>query len=158
MMDFLQNGIGNSTLWIIAGITLMIGELFIPGTFVVFLGISAVLVGILSYFLDWNIWIQFALWATLSGILILIGGATLRKFFPSRTEKSPLSPEEGPGRIVSVTKDVLVERKGGRILFQGTEWDAISKTRRIPSGRKAEIIERENLTFIVKPVEFPEET
>ncbi|WP_039948102.1 NfeD family protein [Leptospira fainei] len=158
MMNFLQDGHTISYLWIGVGLFLMVAELFIPGTFVVFLGISAVMVGSLSYFFEFNIWIQAGLWAGCSGFLILLGGAALRRFFPSNSERAVLNPEDGPGRIVPVIKDILVERKGGRILFQGTEWDAVSKTKRIPSGRKAEIIERENLTFIVKPVDLPDES
>lgn len=156
-MDFFQDGHNISYLWIAAGIFLMIAELFIPGTFVFFLGASAIIVGAISYFIELGIWIQAGIWALLSGVLILVGGAFLRKFFPSASEKAVLSPEDGPGRIVPVTKDVLVERRGGRILFQGTEWDAISKTKRISNGKKARIIERENLTFIVEPLDFPEE-
>ncbi|EPG67194.1 NfeD family protein [Leptospira wolffii] len=156
-MDFFQDGHNIAYLWIGTGLVLMVAELFIPGTFVVFLGLSALIVGGLTYFLELGIWTQAAIWASLSGILILIGGAFLRKFFPSASEKAILNPEDGPGRIVPVTKDILVERKGGRILFQGTEWDAISKTKRIGSGKKVRIIERENLTFIVEPLDFPEE-
>ncbi|AAS70429.1 nodulation efficiency protein NfeD domain protein [Leptospira interrogans serovar Icterohaemorrhagiae str. Verdun HP] len=58
--------------------------------------------------------------------------------------------------MVPVVKDILVERKGGRILFQGVEWDAISKKSRIPKGNKARILSRDNLTFFVEPLEFPE--
>ncbi|TGJ99299.1 NfeD family protein [Leptospira semungkisensis] len=155
-MDFFQDGHTLSYLWIASGILLMIAELFVPGTFVFFLGLSGVIVGTLSYFTELGIGTQAAIWAALSGILILIGGAFLRKFFPSASEKATLSPDEGPGRIVSVSKDILVERRGGRILFQGTEWDAISKSKRIPAGKRARIVERENLTFIVEPLDFPE--
>ncbi|TGM11357.1 NfeD family protein [Leptospira selangorensis] len=155
-MDFLQDGHNLSYLWIASGIVLMVAELFVPGGFVFFLGLSATIVGSISYFYESGFWTQAIIWAGLSGILIWIGGSFLRKFFPSSSETAALNPEEGPGRIVLVSKDILVERKGGRVVFQGTEWDAISKSKRIPSGKRARILERENLTFVVEPIELPE--
>lgn len=134
----------------------MISELFLPGGFVFFLGLSATIVGALTYFIEIQFWTQSLIWAVLSGLLIWAGGSFLRAFFPSASERVILNPEEGPGRIVLVSKDILVERKGGRVQFQGTEWDAISKTKRIPAGKRAKIVFRENLTFVVEPIEFPE--
>ncbi len=156
-MDFFQDGHNLAYLWIGSGLALMVAELFIPGTFVAFLGLSAVIVGSLSYFFELGIWAQGSIWAFSSGLLILVGGTFLRKFFPSASERVILNPEDATGRIVPVTKDILVERKGGRVLFQGTEWDAISKSKRVSAGKKVRIIERENLTFLVEPLDFPEE-
>ncbi|PJZ78912.1 NfeD family protein [Leptospira neocaledonica] len=155
-MDFLQDGHNLSYLWIASGIILMVAELFIPGTFVFFLGLSASIIGAVSYFIEMKFWTQILAWGILSGILIWLGASFLRKFFPSASEKAILNPEEGPGRIVLVSKDVLVERKGGRVVFQGTEWDAISKSKRIEAGKRVRILERENLTFVVEPLELPE--
>ncbi|PJZ68200.1 peptidase [Leptospira perolatii] len=153
-MDFLSSGNATSALWIGTGIFLIVAEFFIPGTFVMFLGTAAVLVGSLSYFIEMSLMTQFGIWGLFSVVLILVGGQAVRKFFPSSTEKAKYDQEDAPGKIVPVVRDVLVERKGGRVLFQGTEWDAISKTKRIPSGRKAKILERENLTFIVEPLDL----
>ena len=58
--------------------------------------------------------------------------------------------ENPSGRIVSVIKNIHVGRKGGRISFQGTDWDAISKDAEIAKGSFAKIIERDNLTFYVQ--------
>ncbi|TGK35452.1 NfeD family protein [Leptospira gomenensis] len=143
-------------LWIGGGVLLILAEFFIPGTFVAFLGTAGILTGILVYFFDLVLGWQLGIWAILSTVLIYAGSQTIRKIFPAQSEHT-IPREDQIGRLVPVVKDVLVERKGGRILFQGVEWDAISKKARIPKGSKARILGRDNLTFVVEPLEIPEE-
>ncbi|EMO78446.1 nodulation efficiency protein NfeD domain protein [Leptospira kirschneri str. 200801925] len=88
--------------------------------------------------------------------MIYVGSTAIRKIFPAQIEHS-IPKNDEVGKLVPVVKDVLVERKGGRVLFQGVEWDAISKKSRIPKGNKARILSRDNLTFLVEPLELPEE-
>src|SRR5215813_9270734 len=40
--------------WIILGGILLAVELIAPGTFILWLGVSAILVGLISFFVDWN--------------------------------------------------------------------------------------------------------
>ncbi|EKR63907.1 MULTISPECIES: NfeD family protein [Leptospira] len=154
MPDFLSNL--TVTIWIGGGVLLILAEFFIPGTFIAFLGTSGIITGIAVYFFDISLGWQLGLWASLSILLIYVGSTAIRKIFPAQTERS-IPENDQIGKLVSVVKDVLVERKGGRILFQGVEWDAISKKARIPKGSKARIVSRDNLTFLVEPLELPEE-
>ncbi|EMN47516.1 nodulation efficiency protein NfeD [Leptospira interrogans str. L1207] len=153
MLDFISNL--PTTLWIGGGVLLVLAEFFIPGTFVAFLGTSGIITAIIVYFFDISIGWQFGLWVFLSTLLIYVGSTTIRKIFPAQIEHS-IPKNDEVGKLVLVVKDILVERKGGRILFQGVEWDAISKKSRIPKGNKARILSRDNLTFFVEPLEFPE--
>ncbi|EMJ96121.1 NfeD family protein [Leptospira alstonii] len=154
MPDFFSNL--PVTIWIGGGVLLILAEFFIPGTFVAFLGTSGIITGIVVYFFDISIGWQLGLWASLSTLLIYVGSTTIRKIFPAQTEHA-VPENDQIGRLVSVVKDILVERKGGRILFQGVEWDAVSQKSRIPKGSKARILSRDNLTFLVEPLELPEE-
>ncbi|EJO70773.1 MULTISPECIES: NfeD family protein [Leptospira] len=154
MFDFTSNL--PTTLWIGGGVLLILTEFFIPGTFVAFLGTSGIITGIVVYFFDISIGWQFGLWIFLSALLIYVGSTAIRKIFPAQIEHS-IPKNDEVGKLVPVVKDVLVERKGGRVLFQGVEWDAISKKSRIPKGNKARILSRDNLTFLVEPLELPEE-
>lgn len=154
MPDFLSNL--PVTIWIGGGIFLILAEFFIPGTFVAFLGTAGILTGILVYFFDFSLGWQLGIWASLSTGLIYVGSQTIRKLFPAQTEHA-IPADDQIGRLVPVVKDVLVERKGGRVLFQGVEWDAVSKKNRIPQGSQARILSRDNLTFLVEPLELPEE-
>ncbi|EKP07211.1 nodulation efficiency protein NfeD [Leptospira kirschneri str. 2008720114] len=154
MFDFTSNL--PTTLWIGGGVLLILTEFFIPGTFVAFLGTSGIITGIVVYFFDISIGWQFGLWIFLSALLIYVGSTAIRKIFPAQIEHS-IPKNDEVGKLVPVVKDVLVERKGGRVLFQGVEWDAISKKSRIPKGNKARILSRDNLTFLVETLELPEE-
>ncbi|WP_016752335.1 NfeD family protein [Leptospira kirschneri] len=154
MFDFTSNL--PTTLWIGGGVLLILTEFFIPGTFVAFLGTSGIITGIVVYFFDISIGWQFGLWIFLSALLIYVGSTAIQKIFPAQIEHS-IPKNDEVGKLVPVVKDVLVERKGGRVLFQGVEWDAISKKSRIPKGNKARILSRDNLTFLVEPLELPEE-
>lgn len=154
MFDFTSNL--PTTLWIGGGVLLILTEFFIPGTFVAFLGTSGIITGIVVYFFDISIGWQFGLWIFLSALLIYVGSTAIRKIFPAQIEHS-IPKNDEVGKLVPVVKDVLVERKGERVLFQGVEWDAISKKSRIPKGNKARILSRDNLTFLVEPLELPEE-
>ncbi|AOP33941.1 peptidase [Leptospira tipperaryensis] len=154
MPDFLSNL--PVTIWIGGGIFLILAEFFIPGTFVAFLGTAGILTGIIVYFFDLSLGWQLGIWASLSTGLIYVGSQTIRKLFPAQIEHA-VPTDDQIGRLVPVVKDVLVERKGGRVLFQGVEWDAISKKSRIPQGSQARILSRDNLTFLVEPLELPEE-
>ncbi|MBF3375456.1 NfeD family protein [Leptospira borgpetersenii] len=154
MPDFLSNL--TVTIWIGGGFLLILAEFFTPGTFIAFLGTSGIITGIVVYFFDISLGWQLGLWASLSIFLIYVGSTAIRKIFPAQTERS-IPENDQIGKLVFVVKDVLVERKGGRILFQGVEWDAISEKARIPQGNKARILSRDNLTFLVEPLELPEE-
>ncbi|EMO41408.1 nodulation efficiency protein NfeD [Leptospira noguchii serovar Autumnalis str. ZUN142] len=156
MFDFISNLPTITTLWVGGGVLLIFAEFFIPGTFVAFLGTSGIITGIIVYFFDISIGWQLGLWVILSTLLIYVGSATIRKIFPAQIEHS-IPKNDEVGKLVPVVKDILVERKGGRILFQGVEWDAVSKKSRIPKGNKARILSRDNLTFFVEPLELPEE-
>ncbi|XDD51754.1 NfeD family protein [Leptospira sp. WS92.C1] len=155
MSDFLLSNLPMA-LWIGGGILLILAEFLIPGTFVAFLGTAGILTGALVYFFAISIGWQLGIWAILSTVLIYAGSQTIRKFFPAQSERA-VPENDQIGRLVPVVKDVLVERKGGRVLFQGVEWDAISKTNRIPQGSKARILSRDNLTFLVEPLKLPED-
>jgi membrane-bound ClpP family serine protease len=86
-------------------------------------------------------------------MFIFLGGAALRKFFKSESSVDPYIKDDYLNQIVPVEMDILVERLGGKVFFQGTVWDAISKSERIPKGSYVRILARENLTFTVERVE-----
>lgn len=143
---FLQNA---PTIWITAGVILSILEFFIPGILVVFFGIGAILTGITAYFFAIGLSTQIMIWLTSSMALLLTGGQVLKKMFPSSESFQPPTDFDYYDREVKVVKKILVNKKGGRVSFQGTEWDAISFDAEIPRGKKARILSRDNLTFVV---------
>ncbi|XDD44150.1 NfeD family protein [Leptospira sp. WS60.C2] len=140
-------------LWIFIGIILLFSEFLLPGTFVMFLGVGAIFTGILSRLVPLEFYTEVVVWVVSSLISILLGGSLIKKFFKSESSVDPFIKDDYLNQIVPVEIDVLVNRHGGKIKFQGTVWDAISKDSKIPKGEYVRIISRENLTFTVERVD-----
>ncbi|WP_243401576.1 NfeD family protein [Leptospira levettii] len=140
-------------LWILIGIVLLFSEFLLPGTFVMFLGVGAIFTGILSRLVPMEFYTEVIIWVVSSLISILLGGSLIKKFFKSESSVDPFIQDDYLNQIVPVETDILVNRHGGKIRFQGTVWDAISKDSKIPKGEYVKILSRENLTFTVEKVE-----
>jgi membrane protein implicated in regulation of membrane protease activity len=138
-------------IWITAGIVLIILEVFVPGGFVIFIGISAVIVGVLSYLeVVENIKIQFVLWSLVSFVLILLFRSQVHKWFPALERYKPTTDHtEIIGEEVEVINTVSSDTEEGRVRFQGTTWKAKSKEETIPAGEKAKVVGIKNITLIV---------
>ena len=57
---------------------------------------------------------------------------------------------------MEVVTGVNAKDPAGRIRYQGTSWPAISLQGDIPAGRKARLLARDNLAWVVEPVEDTE--
>jgi membrane protein implicated in regulation of membrane protease activity len=136
-------------IWFALGIVLIVLEFFIPGVFIVFFGIGALVAGGFHYLFNFGIGIQLTIWIASSFAVLLFGAKFLKDLFPSDQSYEPTMIEHVNGRIVSVIRNVHVGKKGGRISFQGTDWDAISTDSEIPKASFAKIVMRDNLTFHV---------
>ena len=151
MNDFFQSH-NFAYLWILFGIFLIVFEFFIPGILIAFFGIGAVIAGLSSVFFELSLTAQIFLWLISSFLTILIGGKFLKKVFPSFDSFEPPSNIDFYGKEAKAVKKILPEKKGGRISFEGTEWDAISIGSAIQKGNKVKILSRNNLTFVVEEI------
>ncbi|XDD55696.1 NfeD family protein [Leptospira sp. WS4.C2] len=150
-MDFI---FANSPyVWIFLGITLLFSEFLLPGTFVMFLGIGALFTGILARLIPMEFYSQVVVWVVSSLVSILVGGTAVKRFFKSESSVDPFIQDDFLNQIVPVETDILVQRHGGKIRFQGTLWDAVSNDSKIPKGNFVRILSRENLTFTVERVD-----
>lgn len=140
-------------LWIIGGIIIMISEFIVPGMFIVFIGFGVTLTGVVSLVVPMDISEKLLLLAISSIIGILVGSVFIKKFFHSEVTRESIRKDEFRNEIVPVIEDILVNQKGGRIRYHGTEWDAISETTRIPKGERVRIIRRDSISFFVEPLE-----
>ena len=134
-------------IWFAFGIFLIALEFFIPGVFIIFFGIGSIVTSGLHYLFNFRFTLQLVIWIASSFAILLFGAKFLKDLFPSDQSYEPTMRESVEGRIVSVIRTVHVGRRGGRISFQGTDWDAISTDVEIPKGSFAKIVERDNLTF-----------
>jgi len=140
--------------WFIFGGILLLLEFLLPGLVVIFLGASAVLVG-LALSLGWIEGLSESLmtWFISSIVLILSLRGALLKFAPTgKVSVAELNDQESClGKIVTVAEDVGLN-KGGRIFFQGTTWPAVTTEGQIPKGAKARVLVRLNVTYVVEPI------
>lgn len=140
--------------WLIVGLLLIGGEVFIPGLVAVFLGMGALLVAGLRYIglIDGMVASLFVWMGASVGFTYTLRN-TLRKFLPAETERGQI--DEGIaalGEIVEVLTDVNEQDASGRIRYQGTTWPATSTDQVIPKGARARLVARDNLAWIVEPV------
>ena len=145
-------------IWLIAGILLTISEAIVPGFVIIFTGIAAILVAALrAAFGIESLAVCFSIWVPLSAFLIFAVGKIARKHLNGGVTVAPdISAQEAAfGEIVEVSSAI---EKGpgseGRIRYQGTTWKARSLNGEdIPVGSKVRILDKENLCWIVAPVQ-----
>lgn len=147
-----------TTIWLIVGIILLLSEFLIPGFTIFFFGVGAILTSVLLLFipsLEDIIWIQIIIFLTIS-ILSLI---FLRRYF-KKSLKGELFKENKDyiGQECKVI-EMVTKEKPGRILYQGTTWNAYSTDEKIKKNQKATIVKKkdgEPMVFIIKKCKVKE--
>ena len=151
-MDTLNEWVKPPVVWFVVGVILLLLEFASPGVIMLFFGIGAWLVAVLCLMLDLSINMQLFLFI-LSSLFLLI---SLRKWFKTlfqgRFESNEAGEEvlkEFVGKKAVVTREITAT--GGKVEFQGSHWGAEAGTV-IPQGAAVEIVGRNNITLIVKPL------
>lgn len=150
-----------SLLWALAGLAMIGAELFLPGFIIVFFGIGAVAVALLSLLpqIGGNPALQALLFAALSlGSLGLLRGrfAAAMKGSVFDTKRDRLDEISGERAVVS---ERIAPDAPGRARWRGTTWIAASYTETLEVGTSVVILGKEGMTLIVSSVglEKPEE-
>lgn len=132
--------------WWIIGLVLVIIEVFASGTFFLWLGISAVVVGALLYFVPDVSWeLQFAIFAVLSIVSVLL----FKKIFQKNPKEQSTLSRRGAryiGEVVVVEEEI---RNGvGRVRIEDTLWRATGPDS--DSGERVKIVSVEGATLRVE--------
>lgn len=135
--------------WVAMGIVLALLEIVMPAFFVLLFGLSAVVVGIITFLnSDISLQMQLLVWAVLGGV------ATVLWFKVFRPTVRPVLREEAVvGQIAMVVADITPARPG-RIRFTipvlgEPEWDA-SASASIPTGERVSVIGIQNHLLVVE--------
>ncbi len=146
-------------IFLIGGVILMILEALLPGGISFLLGLSGLLIGILRFFdIITDPGMSVLAWFVTSLGLILLMRPLLRRygggdsFFKLADEDF-----EAMDQIVDVIEPISAEDNSGRIRFQGISWQARTIEGSLPRGSKARIKYRDNVTWIVEPLDELEE-
>ena len=117
-----------ATIWIIVGIVLILSELLATSIVAVFLGIAAIIVGLLLHFgLIESYSMQYLAFGVLSLLLLFSARGRFKRWFvgytaDSNEQQSRLADDIG--RRVTVHSDF--HHGAGRVVLNGVQWDAES--------------------------------
>jgi inner membrane protein len=122
MSDWLQN-LAQYWVWLSLGLILGAIEMLAPGFFLMWLGLAAIIVGLLTLALPISLPLQVALFAILSVLTVYAG----KKFLKDNPIEStdPMLNDRGArltGEIVTVVEAIVDGR--GRVKVGDTEWSA----------------------------------
>ncbi len=140
--------------FVVGGALLMLIEAVVPGGIAFFLGIGGVGVGGLRALgLLVDPLSSVVTWVFLStGLTIALRPLMLR--FVQGDVSLAMTDEdaEAMGETVTVVEAVGPESPG-RIRFRGATWDARTLEGRLPDGAEAQLLYRDNLTWVVEPAD-----
>jgi membrane protein implicated in regulation of membrane protease activity len=146
-------GISPTLFFLVLGILLVVAEVVVPGLVVSFLGAAALLVaGALA--LGWvGGWAHaFTAWFITSLVMVIGVRSAFTRFLPGQAVKQLTDEDlDAFGEVVEVLEPV--SSRGGRIRFRGSTWAAQSLQDILPAGAKAKIVARDNLVWIVEPLD-----
>lgn len=143
--------------WIffLGGLLLMLLETVLPGGVAFFLGFGGlVIAGLRAVGLLIDPFTALLTWIFMStGLILALRPIAVRYFGGDISLKMTNEDAEAMGKTVKVIEPVGEER-AGRVRFRGVEWDARTLDGALPAGAEARILYRENLTWIVEPVDY----
>ena len=141
-------------LWIIAGLIIMCFEFAIPGVILVFFGLGAIITGIFAWTGLIDSLTGQATCFVVSSVLMLVSlRRVLSRHFRGRVEREEeyFDAAEYTGKTARVTRRIGPGSTEGRIDFEGSEWKAVADEP-IAEGRLVEIVNKANITYVVRPV------
>jgi len=136
--------------WIVAGVALLILEVLAPGAFMMWLGLAALVVGIISLLIDWAWQAQFVVFALLSVASIPLWRRFGRKVGPG-SDRPFLNrrAEALVGR--SFVLDQPIVDGAGRLRVDDTLWQVqiLGDGRDVPAGTRVRVTAADGATLTV---------
>lgn len=140
--------------FVIGGVALMLIETVVPGGIAFFLGVGGVVVGglrALGLLLDPMT--AAVTWIFLSTGLTIALRPLILRFTQGDTSLAMTDEDaEAMGETVTVVEAVGPDDPG-RIRHRGATWDARTPEGTLPEGAEAQLLYRDNLTWIVEPAD-----
>lgn len=123
--------------WLIIGALLILFEILLPGVFLFWIGIAALIVGFLLNFIEISITFQILLFAIFCIITVLIGVKVYKgKDHDITTEKlNQVRGAEYVGKVFTLTQDVI--NNEGRLPIGDSVWGIHGEN--LPAGTKIRI-------------------
>lgn len=140
--------------FVVGGALLMLIEAVVPGGIAFFLGIGGVVVGGLrAVGLLVDPLSSVVTWVFLSAGLTIALRPLMLRFVQGDVSLAMTDEDaEAMGETVTVLEPVGPESPG-RIRFRGASWEARTLQGRLPKGADAQLLYRDNLTWVVEPAD-----
>lgn len=150
-MDSLQDWLKPQLLWFGLGVVLLLLEFANPGVVLIFFALGAWLVSLLCLLVEISLNVQLGVFVISSVALLLVFRSRIKGRI-GRRQATAVGGEsnEFVGRRALVTREIRSHRSG-RVDYRGTTWEA-EAGERIPEGASVEIVDKENLTLVVKRI------
>jgi len=138
--------------WFILGVLLLTVEVMVPGTFILWLGIAALIVGIISRVIDWSWQLQLVAFAALSVALI-----PAWRYFARRVDRSTdqqtlnRRTEAFVGRTFTLEQPIV--DGSGVVRIGDTVWRVTGPD--CPAGSRVRVTQADGADLRVEAVEGP---
>jgi len=138
--------------WLILGAVLLTLEMIVPGTFLLWLGIAAIAVGLLARVIDWSWQAEFITFAALSIALV-----PAWRYFARRADKpsdhAMLNRRTAAfvGRVFTLEKPIL--DGNGVVRIDDTVWRVTGPD--CPAGSRVRVTQADGADLRVEPADGP---
>ena len=136
--------------WWILALGLIILETLLPGTFFLWMGISAIVLGLLAYLIPAMSWeTQLMLFAVLS-LVSIVGWRFWQRRHPDESDQPTLNRrgEQYIGRVF--TLETAIENGFGKVRVGDTLWRV--QGTEAPAGSKVKVTSANGVILVVEPV------
>ena len=132
--------------WLIVGLALMGLELLAPGVFLLWLGLAALAVGLLSFLIDWTWQTQIIVFALLSIAAVPLWRSLARRS-SSVTDQPHLNRRSDAlvGRIFTLDKPIV--DGAGTVRIDDTVWRVSGPD--TPAGSRVQIVKSDGASLVV---------
>jgi membrane protein implicated in regulation of membrane protease activity len=138
----------NEVMWFLIGLVLLVTELALPSFILIFFGIGAWVTALTIWFTDVGIETQLIVFILTSLISLLIFRNRFLSLFDKQNAHFTDDVESDfIGKVATTIEPV--NSFSGKVLFNGTQWKAISDDN-IKSDQKVEVISKDNITLKIK--------
>lgn len=137
--------------WLVIGLLLVLAELATAGGFyVIFFGIAALTVGVLSGFeIVEPLWVQLLLFSLISIASLLVFRARLLKWFQHDPQQPQIDTLVGE---IGVASDELAPGTVGKVEVRGAAWSARNATGALVlRGTRVRVVRVDGLTLHIEP-------
>ena len=143
-----------NTVWLIVAVAFGIAELMTTSLTLVWFSIGALVLMVLSTFIE-SVIIQIALFAAISITLLI----TFTKYFVDKDKTFKYNTNlQGIEQKTGVVKVEILPYATGIVTLTGEDWTAISDSNeKIEAGQLVNVIRIEGVKLVVKPVDNQEE-